>query len=455
MLINKQENNTRMKAFTAGLLAPMLTLAAAGLVSAATPTVLTNCPEAFRVNGLAATQNKVLFTTQTGTNIYQVNSATTCSLFATIPATKLPQGEVEEYLAISPGLGGFPAGYIYVTQFENVYKVSPNGASVTLFATIPDFSNHNNFHSGITFDQSGNYGFQMIVTGQDSSGNGEVFTVNSSGTPTKLVNLGGGGLGVTEGPQVTLPAFTPAPSTLIVTQELLNTTWKIDPLGNASVLNNVFYPAGTNVIPTNVCTVAALNASFITSDEGNARILKYAGGAVTPGGGVLLPVEFTTPSASVYLEDNAGNISVFDSDQFAGALTPIIHEGSTFVTCNSGTACPLSPGYWKNHAFPTAETFPVTIGNRTYSKADFMSILANPGGGNAVRILGFQLIAALLNVANNATVPNNVAATIADAESLLANLDILTAFVAPSSALGQMMIADASLLDTFNNTNCH
>jgi hypothetical protein len=60
----------------------------------------------------------------------------------------------------------------------------------------------------------------------------------------------------------------------------------------------------------------------------------------------------------------------------------------------------------------------------------------------------------LLNVANNATVPANVAATIADAESLLTGHNMLTDFVAPSSSLGQQMIADASILDAFNNTQC-
>jgi len=53
-------------------------------------------------------------------------------------------------------------------------------------------------------------------------------------------------------------------------------------------------------------------------------------------------------------------------------------------------------------------------------------------------------------------VPANVAATIADAESLLNGINMVTGFVAPSSSLGQLMIADASVLNTFNNNeNCH
>jgi hypothetical protein len=122
-------------------------------------------------------------------------------------------------------------------------------------------------------------------------------------------------------------------------------------------------------------------------------------------------------------------------------------------TVPPGTACPMSPGFWKNHPFPAALTFPVTIGGIPYSEKNFHDILNNPGGGNAVQILGFQLVAALANAANGATVPASIKSTIAHAEGLLSGINMATPdFVAPSSTLGQQMIADASVLDTFNNT---
>jgi hypothetical protein len=99
-------------------------------------------------------------------------------------------------------------------------------------------------------------------------------------------------------------------------------------------------------------------------------------------------------------------------------------------------------------------TFPVVIGGISYSASDFATVLQNPGGGNAVHILGFQLVSAIINVANNANLPANVAATIADAESLLTGISLLTGNVAPSSALGQKMIADGSILDSYNSTPC-
>ena len=111
--------------------------------------------------------------------------AGSCTVFAVLPTPAAHPPVWEEYIAISPGVGGFAAGDIYVTQFENVYKISPDGSTVTLFATIPAFVNHDYFHSGITFDTSGNYGNKMIVTGQNfMDGHGQVYTINSAGTVT-------------------------------------------------------------------------------------------------------------------------------------------------------------------------------------------------------------------------------------------------------------------------------
>ena len=437
----------------ASLIACLFALSEAIPVSAATPTVFATCAQLFDVNGLAATQNKLLFTTQNQPSLFQIDSSgTSCTLFAALPSPVNPiSGVVEEYIAISPGTGGFPAGWIYVTQYEKVFKISPDGSSVTLFATIPTFSNHTYFHGGITFDRSGNYGNKMIVTGQDAAdGHGEVYTVDSSGTPTKLADMAASVNGITEGPQVTLSSFTPAPGKLLVTQEILNLVWIVNPDGTSSPLGTVHDVSGTNVIPTELCTLVPSNGTFFTTDDQNGRILKYNSTDVVPGSGVLLPVEFTIPGASIYFEDNSGALSLFDTSQVVGGGSPIVHEGSTFVTCNAGTVCPLTPGYWKNHAFPTTMAFPVVIGGISYSKADFVTILNNPGGGNAVRILAFQLAAALLNIAHGATVPANIATTIADAENLLSGISMISGFVAPSSTLGQQMIADAAVIGAYN-----
>ena len=70
----------------------------------------------------------------------------------------------EEYIAISPGLGGFPASYVYVVQGTNIVQVTPDGLTVTVFTTIPLLPCN---HNGITFDHVGTFGFDMIITAGD------------------------------------------------------------------------------------------------------------------------------------------------------------------------------------------------------------------------------------------------------------------------------------------------
>jgi hypothetical protein len=85
--------------------------------------------------------------------------------------------------------------------------------------------------------------------------------------------------------------------------------------------------------------------------------------------------------------------------------------------------CTLTQGFWKNHE----EVWPVTslvIGGETYDQALLLEILRTPTLGDASMILGHQLIAALLNVANGATPSSQITQALADAESwMLAHKD--------------------------------
>ena len=96
----------------------------------------------------------------------------------------------------------------------------------------------------------------------------------------------------------------------------------------------------------------------------------------------------------------------------------------------------------------------LTVGGHFSSICDLYTILSR-NGGNAVAILGRQLIAALLNIAAGAQNNASADAAIADAQHLLSvnNLNLLTSEVDPSSSLGAQLIADATILDGYNNGN--
>jgi len=102
--------------------------------------------------GVVATPNQLLVTTPycgSSHQVYSVDSSGNATLFATLPPVASGTCS-EDYIDVSPGLGGFPPGYFYVTQGPQIYQISPDGSQVTLFTTIPTMAA--NGHDGITFD---------------------------------------------------------------------------------------------------------------------------------------------------------------------------------------------------------------------------------------------------------------------------------------------------------------
>ncbi len=127
------------------------------------------------------------------------------------------------------------------------------------------------------------------------------------------------------------------------------------------------------------------------------------------------------------------------------------------VPLASAHTCPLTQGYWKNHE----ENWPVhslQLGTVTYTQSQLLQILNTPPAGDASIILAHQLIAAKLNVANGSTsfptaIQTQINNAIATGDSLLDGNNLLSASysVDPSSTQGQLMVADANILDQFNS----
>jgi uncharacterized delta-60 repeat protein len=112
--------------------------------------------------------------------------------------------------------------------------------------------------------------------------------------------------------------------------------------------------------------------------------------------------------------------------------------------------CPKSQGHWKNNP----SIWPVDaleLGSQSYSKAELRALLKTSTQTDASLILARQLIAAKLNIENGAD-PTPVAQIIAHADSLLAGFSGKLPYkVKSSSATGQAMTADATLLNNYNN----
>jgi hypothetical protein len=136
-------------------------------------------------------------------------------------------------------------------------------------------------------------------------------------------------------------------------------------------------------------------------------------------------------------------------------------EGSIAVGTYTITAqpaaggCPATIGFWKHHPFPnTVQQSGMTIGGVLYTASDLLKILNN-NGGNAVVILGRQLVGALMNLAAAGVHNSSADSAIMTAQSLLQtnNLNLLTSNVSPSSQLGQSLVTPSAVLDKYNNAD--
>ena len=435
-------------------------------------------------NGIAATTSELLFTQpfcpgQQTRGIYQENlAAGTSTLLFPMPVTGPCVGAgtqgAENYLAISLGLGGFTAGDTFVTGVSTTNstndEVFKNG-STKFIDSIPGSKNH----TGITFDTAGTFGFNLIVTAQ-----GSVTGYDSTGTATFTFPAPAND--ILEGATVAPLTYVPCPGCLFVTA-VTATDVDGEPVGNGAILfvlpgtpsgaaMNLFSstpgaePEGLVFVGNNLsCTLAGpkgvaysyfVSGYATAADEDDLQSTTGAILAFTPGqlgpfaGQLLVPDEGVPP--------NGGTISAFSGPGVFTTFSKTGYqlEGSTIISCPSGgTGCPATFGYWKHHPFPPSMFVGGTtsIGCKAYAGTTLLAILnANNSGGNAVTILGHQLIAAIANYDAGGKQTPAATAAIGAAITLLCanNIDMSTSFVKASSTLGQQMTALASTLDSYN-----
>lgn len=129
-------------------------------------------------------------------------------------------------------------------------------------------------------------------------------------------------------------------------------------------------------------------------------------------------------------------------------LSSSIHEA--LVLRKVDCFCPRTQGYWKNHRrfWPLRD---LALGAWTYNQAELLRLLRTPVRGDASLILARQLIAAKLNYAAGSDRPDEITATILDADGLLAMPGALPFGIKTSTPLGRSMVAAAEILNRFNN----
>ena len=271
--------------------------------------------------GVAVTATRVLVAQFNSDKIKGIDSNGIVSNFASLPTSGL---SVERYLAISPGLGGFPAGYIYATVGQNIYQITPDGLTVTLFVNIPSLATG---ETGITFDTVGTFGFNMILTDR----RGPVWSVTSAGVATQI-----GDFGVQiEGPLVTPSTFGTYGGWVWGGNEFQNGVYAMSNTGTVVQVaagGELNSPEGLILIPSTVCSFGSSGGAYFIGMEDQNQVMKFGTFDFQGlGGDLLAPSELDTHISRIHWNGTAYEIFHFSDPIGIPDL-----EGSAFTPCGSG-----------------------------------------------------------------------------------------------------------------------
>jgi|GEM_PF-3507196 len=311
---------------------------AVGQAFAASPSMFTPMNDPI---GVAATRDRLFVTTYCNDPriLWSFDSAGTKTPFATLPGRG--PGCYEDYVAVSPGLGGFPANDIYVVQGPNIVQVSADGSSVTTFATIPSLTPT---HNGISFDQVGTFGYDMIIASQS----GQVWRVKSDGTKALVANVGA----QVEGPVVAPLSFAPYGGQVVAAAEGVGKVFAVTNTGTVSIVTNVPAAESVHIIPMNVCNFGTTGGAFFSAMF-PSWLAKFPASDFAGLGGQLL---VTSEAGGIYkLSSNGTSVT---TTLFNGNIGQ--HEGSAFVDC-AVPPCSINPDL--NFNAPLSESTTANLPN--------------------------------------------------------------------------------------------
>jgi hypothetical protein len=198
----------------------------------ASPIGITFAGDEFVGSGGYASSNILYRTDLTGQNI---------SVFGSVPGAS---GEV--VLSASPDSSGYGSNDIFAGSGANgqIYQFGHSGGAATLFATLPGNAGQ---VRGISFDTSGLYGHNMIVT----TNVGDVFEVGTGGQTTLLASLGTD----TEGIGFATQKFgTYAAGTLFTTSEDSELVNAISPTGTVTPVFSIPEAESISFVPVDIAT---------------------------------------------------------------------------------------------------------------------------------------------------------------------------------------------------------
>jgi hypothetical protein len=392
----------------------------------------------------------------------------------------------ESSIAISPGLPGFPPGWVYAVYPNGsgglaIGAVPPSGIGAstipatpcanpatvpcTLVANLPIDADH----IGNTFDQVGTFGNKLIVLTTEKGGSHltKMFFVSSNGAFTSVDLTAALPATLSSCPGPVCPDYFAAESP------------RVAPASFGALGGQVWFPARD--VDETRGVILAYDGSTVTTvhtfgtDVGSPDSLAFPNLSNCKNGGDFFLAEFSNNkvvsftgepgSAYVNIETNTQSLwqvvpsgSGYNFFQVLSGMGQTEHMNS--ITPRSdrpcATVCALTQGGYKNHFNSLVLNFPpggLFLGTNFYTNADLNAILQNNAvGGNGLISLAHQLITAELNLFYGA-VPSGANLTtllnaITQANSLIGNKLIPplgSGFLLPSVSSGT-----ESTLDNYN-----
>jgi PEP-CTERM motif len=254
--------------------------------------------------------NKFVGSVYFGPNNNQLYSTDLTGGSLALFGSPIPGFSGEIALGSSLGLGGFPSRDVYAgsqagTSIYHLPNSSNSGTAPNLFVSLPGGAIR-----GITFDQVGTFGGNMLV----STSSGQIFSVASNGSFTQLANLGQD----SEGMAIGTSSFGPFAGYLLVGSEGSGQINAINPTTHAVTL------------VTTVASAEVLSSVPLNLGSGGPLEGFYAAN---------YPVDIINAGASQFA-GLQGDLVV--TGETTGQMTDVHWNGSTFVSTNIG-AFPNQP----------------------------------------------------------------------------------------------------------------
>ncbi|MGB6784984.1 MAG: hypothetical protein WBE60_03790 [Nitrosotalea sp.] len=258
--------------------------------------------------------------------ILSIDNSGTQTIIASLPA---PFGcQQTDHLAISSGLGGFPTGYIYLAQGTwgqvDIWKIGFDGKTSLFETNLPPLGPD----VYITFDRTGSFGYDMIVTGGD-----QVWKINSNGKSSQVAEIP-----IRESGHDRIGSAVVAPSSfgtyggdILVPDPGTGNIFAVSPQNNVTKIG--LWPGASEIlfVPQPMCSFGSQETAFLSSlaSDTGGSIAMYPKTEFSGLGGSALLTNQYNPSIGL-MTATANGIMI---KEFQSNIDTQLLEGSTFVLC--------------------------------------------------------------------------------------------------------------------------